>query len=853
MVEKEKLIRAILDQNLATIEDIIRNQGIDINSDIDNGATPLIFAIRQNKYAAFKKLLELGADVNTMISNIDSSGSLRNETPLMVAAMNEEEPQFTIDLIEKGADLNAQNKDGKTALMIAYTDEGLEESITALLNAGTNIELEEWKKQTVIYDAIRRASSYDSIHWLEMLFENGRTPNVNHQDQMGKTPLMTAIDVDSMECIEFLLSKGADIELQGQYTNTALFYAIERGFIAAVETLLEAGAKTTIHAIGFKKHALIEALKNDIDNDSSSEIVRLLLDKGVDVNVKDEEDDDEAGDSPLILAIRKEIDMDIIRSLVEKGADVNYKSYEGETPLSTAIYANDTEVVQYLLEKGADANGDEEIRPLSFAASVGSLQIVKLLVEYGANVNNQNESGSTALLRTNKVDIARFLIENGANVNAKDLYDGMTSLIGAAARQNVELVKLLLEKGADKSIRDAEGKNALDYAKERNYEEIIALLSEGVVEMWKGYTKADADFFNPILDNENNLNDQSICPFCLQYTERESACKYMRHKCSPELRHERLYNLYRSSDGYVVWCAVCGRHCYGHGHFPLTNTTETVRPNLLPFRPGADVYDPKSCPLEGGGGPDEKIKRIDGLLRYICEVQEDVGKRSAKKVREELIEEAWKAAGSRAPKTVRDIRAAKKFNIPCGLPSVATAEPVAEISADIPNPNPLPVKHENAECVVELGVHDDGRPVYEFKHVQPDGSVFNHNDQYICAQDLEELLRNAGGMEDKCPIDLDNCKGKLHPDELKEIYGENSDVYKNYRDRFNEKNKVGGKRRKQSRRRTYRNKKFRGGADGPGIVSKMTDASCALPEKKTAGRRSYKKKPKSRRVTKRHV
>jgi hypothetical protein len=415
-----------------------------------------------------------------------------------------------------------------------------------------------------------------------------------------------------------------------------------------------------------------------------------------------------------------------------------------------------------------------------------------------------------------------------------------------------------LEKGADKSIKDNNDMTALDYASDTGYVDIYKLLSEGTteadtdVEMWKGYTKGDAEFFNPILENEKNLNDQSICPFCLQYTERERDCKYMTHKCPSELRHERLYNLYKNKSGEVVWCAVCGRHCYGHGHFPLTDTTETERPNLIAPQPNANVYDPKSCPLEGGGGPDEKIRRIDGLLRYICEVQEDVGKRSAKDVRTELIEEAWKAASSRAPKTVRDIRAAKKFNIPCGLPSTLVApETPPQVSPDIANPNPLPVKHENAECIVELGIHEDGRPVYEFKHVQPDGSIFNHGDQYICAEDLEELLRNAGGMEDKCPLDIENCKGKLHPDELKEIYGEDSDVYKNYRERFNDKNKVGGRMGRQSRRKTRRNKKFRGGADGTPIISKMTDGSCALPEKKTAGRRTYKKKAKSTRATKR--
>lgn len=787
----EELFKAINKDDVAAIEDLVKNQGVDINGNTPKGFTFLTHAIVSKKRNSFDKLLELGVDINA------PSGQNKSTALMFASYLEDEGNYFTQKLLEKGADVNIQNSSGLTALMVAYDKVADFEIIDMILNANPNLELEDIKKETALFYAVRRAQMSNYPETIEDLFKDGRAANVNHQNIKGYTALHLAVSLDDFdnstdEIVDYLLTiPGINPNIQEERGNTPLMLCVlENSSLAIFEELI----KVTDIEIKNKENntALLLSLVPGI-HPSYAEI---LLDAGVNVNVQNSD-----GDTPLILAIREGFPGSLIANIVESGADLNAKNEQEDTALHEIIYA----------EKDPD--------------------FIKLLIDNGADINPIND-------------------------------DTKTPLMYAAIEGLDSHVKLLLELGADKTIKDLEGKTALDYAKEMLiayprdemlYKSIIQELGSAPQEMWKGYTKSDADFFNPILDNENNLNDQSICPFCLQYTERESACKYMKHKCRPELRHERLYNLYRSSDGYVVWCAVCGRHCYGHGHFPLTNTTETVRPNLLPFKPGADVYDPKSCSLEGGGGPDEKIRRIDGLLRYICEVQEDVGKRSAKKVREELIEEAWKAAGSRAPETVRDIRAAKKFNIPCGLPSATTVEPVAEVSTDIPNPNPLPVKHENAECVVELGVHDDGRPVYEFKHVQPDGSIFNHNDQYICAQDLEELLRNAGGMEDKCPIDLDNCKGKLHPDELKEIYGENSDVYKNYRDRFNEKNKVGGKKRKQSRRRTYRNKKFRGGADGPGIVSKMTDASCALPEKKTAGRRTYKKKPKSRRVTKRHI
>lgn len=842
---RRRLMEAILMEDIPKVEDLIRNQGTDVNVDIHMGDTPLVYAIEQNKYAVFKKLLELGADVNKTVPKAGYSGVVMDETPLMIAAKQEDE-RYTIELIQKGADINAQDKTGKTALMFAYIYEGPEETIRALLNAGANLEIEDEEKQTVLHFAVGRAGAYDSIHWLDMLFENGRTPNINHQNGKGDTPLLTSCVAQYLEGIKFLASKGANLEIHNNNGFTPLFYTIHVVYIAGVQALLEAGAKTSINTNGYNKHALIEALRNNPED--FTDIVKLLLDKGVDVNVIDETDDGR-NDSPLMIAIQNDFDMDIIQILVDKGANVNYKNEQDDTPLLEAVYSpgEEPELLQFLIEKGADVNvvNSEGMTPLMVASINRKLQTVRVLVDNGANVNFQDEDGETSLFNATKsdhVEIAKLLLEKGANPNIQTA-KGYSPLMIAVNNGNIDLVKLLLENGANKTLRDKEGKTAIDHANEKGNEEIIALLSGTEIEMWKGYTKADAEFFNPILDNRNNLNDQSICPFCLQYTEREANCKYMSHICRPELRHERLYNLYKNSQGYVVWCAVCGRHCYGHGHFSLTNTTETVRPNILPFKPGADVYNPESCPLEGGGGPDEKIKRIDGLLRYVCEVQDDVGKRPAKKVREELIEETWKAASSRAPKTVRDIRAAKKFNIPCGLPSATTS--TTSGPPDIPNPNPMPVKKGPGMSSITL---DDCDETYEFVHKQPDGSLFTH--QLVCKDDLRNVIKTSGGSEDKCPIEPE-CKGVLHPDEIKDIFADDVEFYENYKIRFNEKNKVGGARRKQSRRKTYRNKKFRGGADGPGIVSKMTDAICALPEKKTAGRKTYKKKSKSKRSTRR--
>lgn len=686
--------------------------------------------------------------------------------------------------------VNISIEDGQTPLMIVYNNHTInlaEDIIKLLLHSGSDLEIEDENGEPVLFHAIRRAADYDSKHWLELLFDAPTPPKVNHQNEFGSTPLNEAVRIYYLDGVKFLLDKGADPNIPNKEGFPPIYTAIA----------------------------------------------------------------DEPGDDAH----------DIVWALIEMGAKTEFiqpNNARKWSMLTLAMKENLPQVAEAILDApNIDVNvvdPTDEDTPLMFAIREDyGIEFIRKLVEKGANVNAVNLDGDTPLLESvfvyPEMDIIHILLDKGANINAKNHY-GRTALMYVVINEYIDVVKLFLERGADKTIQDINGHIALDFAYDSGNEEIIALLDSSPKEMWKGYTTADAEFFNPILQDETALNNYSICPFCLQYTERSDACKYMRHKCDVTLRNERLYNLYKNSEGYVVWCTVCGRHCIGHNHFPLTDTNEKTRPPVMIPKPGADVFNNASCVLEGGGGPDEKIRRIDGLLRYICQMQDEVDKRPAKEVHDELVEEAWKSANLRAQKTVRDIKAAKKFNIPCGLPSVSTTPGTVTEAPDVPNPNPLPVQHENAECIVELGVHDDGRPVYEFKHVQPDGSIFTHNGQYVCGPDLEELLRNAGGTEDRCPIDSENCKGKLHPDEVKFVLGEDSETYKEYRRRFNEKNKMGGKRRKQSRRKTYRAKKFRGGANARPIISKMTDAQCSIPEKKKAG--TYRMKlNKKKRLTRR--
>jgi ankyrin repeat protein len=643
--------------------------------------------------------------------------------------------------------LNEFDKDTGTPLMFCYFNDVQDEIIELLLSFGPNLEVQDKKGKTVLFYAIGRAKDYGSVHWIDHLFKNGAGPNVNHKNKMGSTALHHAARLGYLDGVKFLIDKGADVNVVNNdgygYTPLAVNILKEEPDKDIIKFLLEKGAKIEYTgATGYDMSILLIALTEDV-----SEVAELLVDAGANVNVVDPTDEGN-DDTPLMIAIRKDFDDSLIRKLIEKGADVNAANMDDDTPLLELMHSKEPR-----------------------------LEIARLLLEKGAGVNVIND-------------------------------EGKSPLIFATINEQVDLVKLLLEKGADKDVEDEDGKTARDYAEESGNAELLALFGEEAApttgELWKGYSQSDAQLFDSIVANAEAMNKKTFCPICLQYTEWGTDCKYLTHKCKPALRHERLYNLYKDERGNIVWCAVCGRHCIGHAHYKLTDTTETSLPPRMPYQPGANVYKAESCPLEGGGGPEEKIRRVDGLLRYVCEVQDQVGKRPAKEVREELIEEAWKAASSRIPKTVEDIKKGLKFKTYCDLPTSLTA--AATVAAEIPNPNiGSPEVRENDMCTVNL----DTCTVYVFKHKQPDGSEFIHD--ALGKEALVDILRQRGG-EEGCPI-FPGCKGMLHPDEIKAIFEDEPQVYTEYKERFD--------RRYQT-----------GGAKGGNVTSPMDDVECALPESK---------------------
>jgi ankyrin repeat protein len=128
--------------------------------------------------------------------------------------------------------------------------------------------------------------------------------------------------------------------------------------------------------------------------------------------------------------------------------------------LFTALRNTNAQAVRKLLEDGADVNAldAEDNTPLILASFHASPECVELLIQHGADVNAANRAGATALVRAaTSYDKTRLLVAAGANVRVRTALGNTPLLLAARRAGNSRTVRLLLERGADATERNAAG------------------------------------------------------------------------------------------------------------------------------------------------------------------------------------------------------------------------------------------------------------------------------------------------------------------------------------------------------------------------------------------------------------
>jgi ankyrin len=295
--------------------------------------------------------------------------------------------------------------------------------------------------------------------------------DVNAPGKDGTPALHWMVRVDDTETAQALIRAGADVKLADRIGVTPLYLACTNGNAAMIKLLLDAGADAnSVDPTG--ETTLMTAVR--IGNLDS---VKLLLDRGARVDATDPTYQQTA----LMIAVR-ENHSDIVRLLVERGANVNARTRTGQTPgwilpNSVAGFGFGKGIIRGGLpaDRGSRYFTPGGLTPLMYAARDGRLEPAKILVTAGANLEQTDPNDITPLIMAisnNHPEVARFLIEKGAKINVSDWY-GRTPLWTAVEVRNMdfdnssldngvdrapllELIQLLLEKGADPNPRTKE-------------------------------------------------------------------------------------------------------------------------------------------------------------------------------------------------------------------------------------------------------------------------------------------------------------------------------------------------------------------------------------------------------------
>lgn len=203
--------------------------------------------------------------------------------------------------------------------------------------------------------------------------------------------------------MRLLVDAGAPIEAQGNDSQGPLVHAAWSGRVAAVQYLLDEGADPKRRIFEPLIPTTHSALHGAIGS-GSADVVRLLLKAGVDPNL----DADDLGNTPLHFASWWKSNYDVVKALIDAGAKVDAIDRLKRTPLNSVLgtwqwQSDQTRIVKLLLSKGADPNrlNNHGVSPLMLAAvkCPPTSELIQTLLDAGADKGLRDAQGKTALDR----------------------------------------------------------------------------------------------------------------------------------------------------------------------------------------------------------------------------------------------------------------------------------------------------------------------------------------------------------------------------------------------------------------------------------------------------------------------
>lgn len=451
------------------------------------------------------KLIIISMCILMLISGI--LFSLKNSL-LMLGAITDNVICINLSLF-LGANVNFKNKKNYSPLFFAAAYDNLE-AVKKLLEKGANIDITNGTDELTPLTA-----SMQSCH---------RKTLAGNENILIASFVLEKKAREGRECenqvFNFLLEKGANIDLKNRFGHNALFTAFYYSVpdwmagklasiskdspkkIFAVLKRFDTFSPATVKALlerGVSPRSPELLIKAFGPTEEDAALVLSLIKKGADVNQKLD------GIPALALAMRTKNNT-LIKHLINNGANIN-KSYKssyyykscGHNPLTEAICNKNYEIAEFLLKKGASVNDSSYgvASPLVLAVENNNADFAKILIQkYGAKINHYfYKNPLTISLENKNSELAAWLIKKGANVNGDDESD--KPLIVATENGFEDIVKLLLKKGAKSDIINSSGQDLEEIATQNGFYNIANIFKD-VKEKTKKRTYKKCLFDNAI-------------------------------------------------------------------------------------------------------------------------------------------------------------------------------------------------------------------------------------------------------------------------------------------------------------------------------------------------------------------
>ncbi|XP_046562245.1 ankyrin repeat domain-containing protein 50-like [Haliotis rubra] len=333
-------------------------------------------------------------------------------------------------LSQNMVDINGRVRCGRTAVMLAAAN-GHRDVVEMFVDQGATVSFVDEAGNNILHCACRKGDMEAVKYILSQ-----KMVDINSYGPRKKTPVMVAAEHGHKEVVKLLVTHGADLSLSVKGRDNILHIACNRGQFDVVKYLLSLSS-VDINSRGYNKRTpLMAAVEH-----GHKEVVELLVTHRADLSLSVK-----GRDNILHIACKSGQLFDIVKYLLSlNSVDINSRGYKKRTPVMTA-------------------------------GEWGTKQMVELLVKHGADLSHRAALGGNILnlaCRRGKIEVVKYVLSlNTVDINTRG-FKKRTPVMIAAAHGHKEAVELLVKNDADLSLRDSNGKNVIDLAREEGHLEVV--------------------------------------------------------------------------------------------------------------------------------------------------------------------------------------------------------------------------------------------------------------------------------------------------------------------------------------------------------------------------------------------